>query len=104
MTLVDQRFNLCQLDKIKGLISGWIDYVKKRSNTVLKCPFKAGRYIFRCNDEGANQNVVKEMSPAFVRKNADTMVNDTWTFLTRFKTGFVPMFVIENQIKLAMFT
>jgi hypothetical protein len=88
----------------KRHFGAWITYLEQMINFELKCPYKAGHLILKPSDKKPSKNIMKEIAPAFVTKNFDIFFNDTWTFSMKVKGIFVPLFVLENYVKLSDFS
>jgi hypothetical protein len=110
MTILDQRFNLCQASKIRGLISEFVKEMNERMSVDLKCPLQKG--LLKIKNIPIPKSAIKQMSPAF--GSTATLLNNTKvefsfavkvTVLTRVKEGLIYVFeYIADEIKLSQFT
>lgn len=102
ITVMDQRFNICQISKIKGLVTELVAFFKERINFEIECPFKKGNYVLKSGGYPSKKRL-KAISPAFALGKFDPTFNDTMTVMTRTRNGFVELGLIESNYKLSNF-
>jgi hypothetical protein len=78
MTVINQRFSLCKLTKIRSMIVEWIKLVESRLNHGITCPLKAGMLEYKGGE--TTVKAMKEISPMFVISDDK---KDSITFLIR---------------------
>lgn len=100
ITIMDQRFNLCQIYKVRGIVTEVLKFYTERINFKIKCPFKKGNYVIKSGGY-PSKSILKVTSPAYALGTFDPTFNDTKTLMTRTRNGFVNLVLAESKFKLS---
>jgi hypothetical protein len=93
MMIIDQRFNVCQLTKVRGLITNYVTYLQETMNIEMKCPIKKG--LITMKSVWVPRKMLKGLSPSFA-SSANASPNDTKKFELTFSVKVILM-IKENK-------
>jgi hypothetical protein len=103
--MINQRFNLCKLTKIRSMIVEWIKVMESRLNHSLTCPLKAGLIEYKAGMP--TQKAMKEISPMFVTpkdKNNEAFFMIKITFMSKISGKMENLLeYIDNDFKMSEF-
>lgn len=98
MVLINQRFSLCQLTKIRSMIVEWIKIVESRLNHGITCPLKSGLLEYKGGE--TTVRAMKEFSPMFVTskdKNLEITFNIRITFMSKIRGKMESIFEYDDN-------